>query len=97
MAGVAMPKAKLALTFELWAVRLFETMQRLPEVRELEECGFDFAELALWQGYAQFGAVLMPVRPRWRGAFGTGANGTGAGQCGGRASKQQPRQKKRAC
>ena len=59
--GAATAQAKLALAFELWAVRPFEMMQTSPEVRELVECSFDFAEGALREGYARFEAVLAQI------------------------------------
>jgi TetR/AcrR family transcriptional regulator of autoinduction and epiphytic fitness len=61
MAKASTPTAKIEQAFEIWAVQPFEMMLGSPEVRELVECSFDFAQNAMRQGYVQFEAVLTPV------------------------------------
>ena len=54
-------REKLALIFELWAVRPFEIVLQSTEARELLECGYDFARASLEAGYARLDAVIVPV------------------------------------
>jgi TetR/AcrR family transcriptional regulator of autoinduction and epiphytic fitness len=61
IAQSATPAAQLDVAFELWAVRPFEMTIASPEVKELVECSFDFAQPAMRRGYRRFEAVIAPV------------------------------------
>jgi AcrR family transcriptional regulator len=61
MEAVRMPAQKIAVAFEVWAVRPFEMVMHSPEAKELVECSFDFAQDVLRQGYDKFEAVIVPV------------------------------------
>ncbi len=61
MAEIATPEKKIEYAFEIWSVRPFEMMITSPEVRELVECSFDFAQASLRQGYKKFEATIAPL------------------------------------
>jgi AcrR family transcriptional regulator len=48
------PEEKLRLAFELWFVLPFEAMKTSPELKELVECSFSFAQDSLNMGYRRF-------------------------------------------
>jgi AcrR family transcriptional regulator len=55
------PLQKLRIAFELWAVQPFALMQGSPDARDLVNCGFEFAEDAMVQGYTRFEALLASI------------------------------------
>lgn len=61
VATAATLEEKIEQAFEIWSVRPFEMMTTSPEVRELVECSFDFAQASLRQGYQRFEATLTPI------------------------------------
>jgi len=61
MEGLATPQEKIRYAFEIWTVRPFEMMAISPEVKELVECSFDFAQAALIEGYQKFEATIAPL------------------------------------
>lgn len=61
MASIEDPMEKLKCAFEIWAVRPFGMVIHSPEAKELIDCGFDFAQDAMWQGYLRFEAAIVPA------------------------------------
>jgi AcrR family transcriptional regulator len=64
MAKLEAPEQQLMCAFELWTVQSFEMMRSSPEAKELLECGFEFAQDSLKQGYKMFEAAIAPVVAR---------------------------------
>jgi len=60
-AAAVTAEEKIERAFEIWSVRPFEMTIGSPEAKELLECGFEFAQASLRQGYERFEATIVPV------------------------------------
>jgi AcrR family transcriptional regulator len=67
------PIEKLRLAFELWAVQPFALMIDSPDARDLVQCGFEFADKAMMQGYDAFEALLISILETFPGPRPAGA------------------------
>jgi TetR/AcrR family transcriptional regulator of autoinduction and epiphytic fitness len=61
LSRLATPKEKLMFAFEIWCVRLFETIQASPDAKDLLESSYEFAAKVTTQANADFEALLAEV------------------------------------
>jgi len=61
LSRLSTPKEKLMFAFEIWCVRLFETIQASPDAKDLLESSYEFATEVTKRASADFEALVAEV------------------------------------